>query len=81
MNNLSVDNEFFLSAVGGVRSSDKKDIIEKNAIRNEFFVKLFSFSFHLSAFEVTFIKTSPRPLPIKSIHSQLKGYTQMTLFH
>ena len=41
MYNLSVDNQFFLSTVGGVRSSDKNDIIEKNAIRNEFFENFF----------------------------------------
>ena len=33
-------------------------IIEKNTIRNQFFVKLLPLSFHLPAFEVTFIKTS-----------------------
>ena len=33
-------------------------VIEKNAIRNQFFVKLFPLCFHLSAFEVTFIKIS-----------------------
>ena len=33
-------------------------IIEKNTSGNQFFVKLFPLSFHLSAFEVTFIKTS-----------------------
>ena len=56
--NLKVENQFFLSAEGGVRSFDKSDNNEKNAIRNQFFVKLFSLSFHLLAFEVTFIKTS-----------------------
>ena len=55
---LSFENGFFLSAEGGVRSFDKSDIIEKNKIRNQFFEKLFLLSFHLSAFEVTFIKTS-----------------------
>ena len=48
-------------AEGRVRSFDKSDIIEKNTIRNQlnqYFVKLFSLFFHLSAFEVTFIKTS-----------------------
>ena len=33
-------------------------VIEKNAIRNQFFVKLFPLCFHLSAFEATSIKTS-----------------------
>ena len=32
-------------------------VIEKIAIRNQIFVKLFPLCFHLSAFEVTFIKT------------------------
>ena len=48
----------FLLAEGGVRSFDKSDIVEKNTIINQFFVKLFLLSFHLSAFEVTFIKAS-----------------------
>ena len=50
-------NPFCLQRAGA-RSFDKSDIIEKNIKRNQFFVKLFSLSFHLSAFEVTSIKTS-----------------------
>ena len=33
-------------------------VIEKNTVRNQFFAKLFLLSFHLSTFEVTFVKTS-----------------------
>ena len=33
-------------------------LFEKNTIKNQCFVKLFLLSFHLSAFEITFIKTS-----------------------
>ena len=58
MYNLFVENEFFLSAERWVKSFDKSEIIEKNTLRNQFFVKLFSLSFHLSAFEVTSFKTS-----------------------
>ena len=57
MYNLKVENNFFCSAESGVRSFDKSDI-DKNTIRNQFFVKLFSLSFRLSDFEVTFIITS-----------------------
>ena len=57
MYNLKVENEFFLSAEGGVRSFDESDIIEKNTIRNRFFVKLFSLFFPLSAFKCIFVKT------------------------
>ena len=57
VHNLKVENEFFLLVDGGVRSFEKSDIIEKNT-RNQFFVKLFLLSFHLSAFEINFIKTS-----------------------
>ena len=34
----------------------------KKKVRNQFLVKLFLLSFHLSAFEVTFIKASDSPL-------------------
>ena len=39
------------------KSWKKLFVIEKNAIRNQFFVKLFLLCFHRFAFEVTFIKT------------------------
>ena len=58
MYNLQVENELFLSAEGGVKSLDKSDSIEKNYNKKSIFCKTFSLSFHLSAFEVTFIKTS-----------------------
>ena len=51
-----------------VRSFDKSDIIEKNKIRNQFFVKIFSLSFHMSVFEVIFIKTSNPALNLKVVH-------------
>ena len=58
LKSFQVENKFFLSAKGGVKSFDKSDITEKNTRRYQFLVKLFSLSFHLSAFEVTFVKTS-----------------------
>ena len=53
-------------------------IIEKNTIRNQFLVKFFPVSFHLSAFEVTFTKLLTPPSASKKKSRQLKGCTQMT---
>ena len=38
-------------------------------------------TFHLFAFEATFIKTYIRPLPTKTVHVQLKDYSLMTFSH
>ena len=42
---------FFCRQWAGLEVLIKVTLLKKNTIRNEFFVKLFSLSFHLSAFE------------------------------